>query len=172
MRRCRARRTGSLCWLAMSTNGSQPKSIGSDVTPAIILMTKSDCSSTGATRIFLPGPNCVWPPFTVSPWPKLQPHFRTGRLPLSFSKALPILIGSRAAATRPKRRAEGVGGARAGDRKFYFKIDGAFSSSAAPRNREGPRLRLRRRRSTAAKAPISQGEQLEPEGSRLLGHSS
>jgi len=59
-----------------------------------------------------------------------------------------------------------------GDRKFYFKIDGAFSSSAAPRNREGPRLRLRRRRSTAAKAPIAQGEQLEPEGSRLHGHSS
>ena len=55
------------------------------------------------------------------------------------------------------------------DRKFYFKIDGAFSSSAAPQHHQGPRLR--RRRSAAAQAPIAKIDQGEPE-ERRLGHSA
>jgi hypothetical protein len=52
-----------------------------------------------------------------------------------------------------------------GARKFYFKIDGAFSSSAAPQHHGG--LRLRRRRPTAAKPPTAQTEQGESEKTRL-----
>ena len=54
------------------------------------------------------------------------------------------------------------------DRKFYFKIGGAFASSAATgQSREAPRFRLRRRRPRAAKTSVARSTSRESDGKGL-----